>query len=67
MPCAEIWIWIKTAWFVRHLGEILCHNGEFELKEYRPVKNLTFEKYDSNVEECYVEGGEAIKNLFRQP
>ena len=63
MPCAEIWIWIKTAWFVRHLGEILCHNGEFELKEYRPVKNLTFEKYDSNVEECYVEGGEAIKKL----
>lgn len=49
--------------FVRHLGEILCHNGEFELKEYRPVKNLTFEKYDSNVEECYVEGGEAIKKL----
>lgn len=43
------------------LDGILCHNGEFELNEYRPKKGLTFEQYDNNVELCYTEGGEAIK------
>lgn len=45
------------------LDGILCHNGEFELNEYRPQKGLTFEQYDNNVELCYTEGGEAIKKL----
>lgn len=45
------------------LDGILCHNGEFELNEYRPKKGLTFEQYDNNVELCYTEGGEAIKKL----
>lgn len=45
------------------LDGILCHNGEFELKEYRPVKKLTFEEYDKNVESCYNEGKAVIKKL----
>lgn len=45
------------------LDGILCHNGELELKEYRPVRGLTFERYDKNVEDCYTEGGTAIKKL----
>lgn len=45
------------------LDGILCHNGEFELKEYRPVNGMTFDKYDQNVESCYTDGDEAIKKL----
>lgn len=45
------------------LDGILCHNGEFELKEYQPVKEMTFEKYEDNVELCYTEGVEAINKL----
>lgn len=45
------------------LDGILCHNGEFELKEYCPISSLTFDQYDDNVEKCYTDGGEAIKKL----
>ena len=45
------------------LDGILCHNGEFELKEYRPRPLCGFEEYDKNVESCYTEGYEAIKSL----
>ncbi len=45
------------------LDGILCHNGELELKEYRPIQGLTFESYDKNVEDCYTEGSNAIKKL----
>lgn len=45
------------------LDGILCHNGEFELEEYRPTYSLTFEEYDEKVEKCYTEGGTAIKKL----
>ncbi len=45
------------------LDGILCHNGEFELEEYRPALLEGFEKYDRNVEECYVEGEPAIRRL----
>ena len=45
------------------LDGILCHNGEFELEEYRPTYSLTFEEYDEKVEKCYTEGGAAIKKL----
>ena len=45
------------------LDGILCHNGEFELKEYRPRPLSGFEEYDKNVESCYTEGYDAIKRL----
>jgi dGTPase len=37
------------------LDGILCHNGEFEQKEYRPVSYLDFTAYDKRVEECYTD------------
>ena len=35
------------------LDGILCHNGELELEEYRPVKRSTFEEFDALFENCY--------------
>ena len=46
------------------LDGILCHNGEFELKEYRPSYSLTFEEFDEKVEKCYTDGSKAIKKLI---
>lgn len=46
------------------LDGILCHNGEFELKEYRPNLNKNFEQLDSEIEECYTNGQPAIKSLI---
>ncbi len=46
------------------LDGILCHNGEFELEEYRPTYSLDFDKFDESVENCYTEGGTAIKKLI---
>lgn len=37
------------------LDGILCHNGEFEQKEYRPVSLSGFEDFDEMVERCYVD------------
>lgn len=45
------------------LDGILCHNGEFELKEYRPRPLKGFEEYDAGVEDCYTGGYAAIKKL----
>lgn len=45
------------------LDGILCHNGEFELQEYRPCIGKTFDNYDSKVEDCYIQGEPAIKKL----
>ena len=45
------------------LDGVLCHNGEFEMNEYRPAALDGFAEYDSRVESCYVSGGEAIKTL----
>lgn len=45
------------------LDGILCHNGEFELKEYRPCKLDSFEEFDKKYEECYVDDS-AIKRLI---
>lgn len=45
------------------LDGVLCHNGEFEMQEYRPNRDKTFSKYDNEVENCYVGGNEAIKSL----
>lgn len=44
------------------LDGILCHNGEFELKEYRPSKLNDFNEFDRKFEECYVDKS-AIKRL----
>ncbi len=35
------------------LDGVLCHNGEFELKEYRPVQLTDFSDFDQKVENCY--------------
>lgn len=45
------------------LDGALCHNGEFEMQEYRPDWNKTFEQYDKECESCYINGGRAIKSL----
>lgn len=37
--------------------------GEFEMQEYRPQWNKTFERYDAEVEGCYIGGYEANKAL----
>ncbi|MCR5701650.1 MAG: HD domain-containing protein [Lachnospiraceae bacterium] len=37
------------------LDGILCHNGEFAMKEYRPVPLEDFESFDKKVEACYVD------------
>lgn len=37
------------------LDGILCHNGEFECKEYKPSKLDNFSDFDKKVEECYVD------------
>ncbi len=37
------------------LDGILCHNGEFAMKEYRPVPLEDFESFDKKVLECYVD------------
>ena len=44
------------------LDGILCHNGEFAMKEYRPVPLEDFERFEKKVEECYVDK-EAIGRL----
>lgn len=45
------------------LDGILCHNGELELKEYRPKQYSDFATFDHRVEDCYVRK-EAIKELI---
>lgn len=45
------------------LDGILCHNGEFEQQEYRPIYGKNFESFAKEVEACYVEGNDAIKAL----
>ncbi len=37
------------------LDGILCHNGEFEQQEYRPIKLDGFDEFDLKVEGCYVD------------
>lgn len=45
------------------LDSIICHNGEMEMKEYRPVSYTSFEEFDRKKEACYVEKS-AIKHLI---
>ena len=44
------------------LDGILCHNGEFECKEYAPAPLSGFDEFDKKVEECYTDKS-AIKRL----
>lgn len=46
------------------LDGALCHNGEFELKEYKPQLDKTFETFDKEVELCYKEGKAEIEKLI---
>lgn len=36
------------------LDGVVCHNGEMELKEYRPHKLENFTKFDERIEQCYL-------------
>lgn len=45
------------------LDGVLCHNGEFELKEYRPLYGKNFEKFDDEVLCCDKQGSSYIKSL----
>lgn len=44
------------------LDGIICHNGEFEMQEYHPKKTITFDEFDSIVENCYT-SQDMIKTL----
>lgn len=45
------------------LDGVLCHNGEFEMQEYRPKWKKDFAGFDEEVENCYLGGQEANKIL----
>lgn len=36
------------------LDGILCHNGEFEQQEYKPVVLKDFNEFDDKIESCYI-------------
>lgn len=36
------------------LDGVVCHNGEMELKEYRPHQLSNFEEFDARLESCYL-------------
>lgn len=36
------------------LDGILCHNGEMEMQKYKPHKDKTFEIFDSETKNCYL-------------
>lgn len=44
------------------LDGILCHNGEFECREYCPSELTDFDEFDKKVERCYTDKG-AVKEL----
>lgn len=44
------------------LDGILCHNGEFAMQEYRPMKLAGFAAFDKKYEQCYTDK-EAIGKL----
>ncbi len=46
------------------LDGILCHNGEFEQKEYRPSKNIDVNCFDTSVQACYQNGSTSIEKLI---
>ncbi len=44
------------------LSGIAAHDGEFELSEYRPEPLTSFEEFDRQIENCYLDAG-AVKKL----
>lgn len=44
------------------LDGIACHNGELELSEYRPHWGKTYEEFDNEIEQCYIDS-DFIKTL----
>lgn len=46
---------IKRNISLQTLDGILCHNGEMEMQEYRPVSLAGFGEFDKRVEECYTD------------
>lgn len=44
------------------LDGIICHNGELELKEYRPKPYAGFTLFDEKMNDCYIRKG-AVKEL----
>lgn len=47
---------------LQSLDGIICHNGELELKEYRPKPYLDFARFDEKMNDCYLRR-DAIKEL----
>lgn len=45
------------------LDGIICHNGEMELREYRPCEYSDFETFDNKMSACY-QSGEAVGELI---
>ncbi len=45
------------------LDGILCHNGEFELQEYRPTDHMDFSLLDRRIQACSEQGEGASKQL----
>lgn len=43
------------------LDGIICHNGELEQQEYRPIELKNFEEFDCKMEACYVDQAEIRK------
>lgn len=37
------------------LDGVICHNGEMEQQEYRPIKLDSFQEFDKRVESCYTD------------
>lgn len=37
------------------LDGVICHNGEMEQQEYRPIKLDSFDDFDKRVESCYID------------
>lgn len=46
---------IKRNVSLQVLDGVVCHNGELELQEYRPIKLSGFEEFDARVESCYTD------------
>ncbi len=47
---------------MQSLDGIICHNGELELKKYKPKPYSDFEQFDKKMNDCYVREG-AVKEL----
>lgn len=46
---------VKRNMSLQVLDGVLCHNGEMEMQEYRPVVLKGFDELDKRIEDCYVD------------